>query len=110
MIAGSLKSSAISGGSLGVGSAGMGNPSPKTAKLEFKNVMAEANKQQGPGKKDLHAELTQLQQRIERGDKIDSRELILYQIKAGQFGLEVELVSKVAEAGLSTARKFQSQQ
>ncbi len=36
------------------------------------------------------------------------QELILYQIKSQQFGLRVELVSKVAESAASTFKKLQN--
>ena len=53
--------------------------------------------------------MNQLTERVLRGDKLNSRELLLYQVKAGQFGMHVELISKVAESGSASVRKLQNQ-
>ena len=55
----------------------------------------------------LHQELTKVGQAIAGGRDLSARELLLYQVRAGQLGLRVELVSKVAESGLQTVRKLQ---
>jgi len=49
-------------------------------------------------------------ERLLRGGAISARELIAYQIKAGEFGLHVELISKVADGVLSTVRRLQNSQ
>ena len=59
---------------------------------------------------DVYQEITQLQQAILKGEKISAQQLIYYQIKAGQFNLQVELISKVSDAALTTLRKFQNSQ
>lgn len=43
-----------------------------------------------------------------KGFKISPQELIVYQVRAGQFGLRVELLSKLAESAMSSIRKFQN--
>ena len=57
---------------------------------------------------DLHRQMAQLQHKVEAGYNFAPRELLLYQIKASQLHLQVELVSKAAESLLATARKFQN--
>jgi len=64
----------------------------------------------GLGKTDFHKEMATLQHSLKGGKHLAPRELLLYQIKAGQFGLRVELVSKLAESAVSTLRKFQGNQ
>lgn len=59
---------------------------------------------------DLHRDINTLKADLMAGRKIAPAELLLYQIKVGQFGLRVELLSKVAEGFLSTVRKFQQGQ
>lgn len=56
------------------------------------------------------AELGQMKAKALQGAKLSARDLILYQIKAAEFGLGVELVSKVAESVSVTVRKFQNNQ
>jgi len=45
---------------------------------------------------------------VASGHNFVPRELLLYQIKASQLHLQVELVSKAAESMLATVRKFQN--
>ena len=56
---------------------------------------------------DLHQELLQVRSKLINGAEFSPRELLLYQIRAGEFGLQVEMVSKLSEAAMSTVRKFQ---
>ncbi|NLF24907.1 MAG: hypothetical protein GX589_04520 [Deltaproteobacteria bacterium] len=56
----------------------------------------------------LHQQIVQLQHRVASGHNFVPRELLLYQIKASQLHLQVELVSKAAESMLATVRKFQN--
>ena len=58
----------------------------------------------------LHGQVQDMQTKIAAGTRIDLREMISYQIKAGQLGLHVELISKVAESVLTTVRKLQTNQ
>lgn len=60
--------------------------------------------------KDFHAELQGLYQRMEAGQKLQPQELLVYQIKAGEYHLKVELVSKAGEAVQGTLRRFQNGQ
>ncbi len=68
--------------------------------------------QTAPGVFDLqvHNELLQVERSVAGGKGVPLAELIHIQIKAGQFGLRVELLSKVAESGTTTLRKLQSGQ
>jgi len=56
----------------------------------------------------LHTQLVQLQHKVAGGAPFTPRDLLLYQIRAGQLHLQVELVSKAAESMLATVRKFQN--
>lgn len=58
----------------------------------------------------LHGDILAFEQRIRGGESLSTGDLILYQIKAGRFGLGVELVSRMAEGVMSTIRKFQQGQ
>ena len=58
----------------------------------------------------LHTEIQAIEQRIKSGPVLSPQELISYQIKAGRFGLSVEMVSKLAEGMMATMRKFQQGQ
>ena len=53
-------------------------------------------------------ELGELQNKILSSKVISPQELLLYQVKASQFGLGVELVSKIAESFSVSVRKFQN--
>ena len=75
----------------------------------FKQILSNVTESK-PDQKNVFQEITELQQKLISGNKIPPKELLLYQIKAGQFGLRVELVSKVADSALSTARKLQGSQ
>jgi hypothetical protein len=57
-------------------------------------------------KSDLYADLSKIGQL----SNIPSNKLLSYQIKANQFHLQVEMLSKVAESALATARKLQQNQ
>lgn len=54
--------------------------------------------------------LNEQRQRLLSGAKLSPQELITYQIRAGEFGLQVEFVSKVADGILQTARRLQNPQ
>ena len=53
-------------------------------------------------------QLQKIEAGIMRGQKLSAPELLVYQIKAGQFGLRVELVSKLAESLAGSWRRLQS--
>ena len=71
-------------------------------KLSFKDVAKEIAKS-----RDLHQELVSLQEGILSGRKFTPQELLLYQIKASEFGMEVEMISKLGETLTSTLRRFE---
>lgn len=56
-----------------------------------------------------HEEILQFQNRALQGEGLSPRELLLYQVKAGEFNMRVELVSKAAESLLGTVKKLQNQ-
>lgn len=51
--------------------------------------------------------LENLQQQLINAPELNPRQLLLYQIKVGQLGLRVELISKLAESATATVRKLQ---
>lgn len=55
-------------------------------------------------------ELQQIGQKLTANHSFSPRELLLYQIKASDYHLRVELVAKTAESMLGTVRKFQNSQ
>ena len=57
-----------------------------------------------------HQEIGLLQKEIMAGKNFTARDLLLYQIKVGRFGLQVELLSKVAEGMMTAVRKLQGGQ
>ena len=57
----------------------------------------------------LHEQLSSLQKSVLNGKLFSPQELLKFQIQAGQFGLRVELISRVAESASATIRKFQQQ-
>lgn len=78
----------------------------------FQEIMGQvsADKTQAAGKPDFHQDLVQMQKDVMSGKELSMRDLFRYQIKAGQFHLRVELLSKAAEGMLASVRKFQSGQ
>ncbi|MCB0330296.1 MAG: hypothetical protein KDD70_11540 [Bdellovibrionales bacterium] len=50
-----------------------------------------------------------LTERVTSGAQMKPRELLMFQIRAGEYGMTVELVSKVAESGSSSLRRLQNQ-
>ena len=58
----------------------------------------------------VHHDIQKLQAELVKGTTIPARDLLLYQMKLGFFNQRVELVSKLAESGMATMRKFQNQQ
>ena len=59
---------------------------------------------------DIYSEIQNMQKNLLNGKEFSGKDLIMYQIKAGQFNLRVELLSKVAEGMISSFRKFQNPQ
>ena len=71
----------------------------------FHSVISMGADKKDPGS--IHEELVKLSHSIQSGKDISAKELLFYQIKAGQFGLQVELLSKVGESLSSTVRKLE---
>lgn len=100
----------IPGGNGGVntqnlgGSAGTGGLGQKPS---FQEVLNEKSSQRIP--EDPFKAMEQLSAQLVAGKEIGSRDLLLYQIRAGQFGARVELVSRVAESMSASLRKLQNQ-
>ena len=59
---------------------------------------------------DLHLELERMRERLLTARSFTPQELLAWQIRAGQFGLRVELISKVAEGIMGAARRLQNPQ
>ncbi len=74
------------------------------SKVSFKDVM---NRVDGGTLGKLQQELNTFTQGVMNGKVFSPKDLIVYQIKAGQFGLGVELVSKLAESVSSTVKKLE---
>ena len=75
---------------------------------EFKEVMQQVRDRSSIS--DFHKDLQGLYQRLESGKAPAPHELLAYQMKASEFHLWIELVSKTAESGLTALRKFQGTQ
>lgn len=58
----------------------------------------------------LNAELSAFQQKVIQGQSFNAKELLYYQVRAGQFGLYVELYSKLADSMLAVTRRLQNPQ
>lgn len=58
---------------------------------------------------DLHREIVLNRTQALGGATFNARELLAYQIKAGELSLRVEMLSKVADSLTGTIRKLQSQ-
>ena len=71
------------------------NPTPG---VSFKEIMAGG----------LEEELKNIQGQLANGHNFSPKELLLYQVKASQFGLRVELVSRVAESLVAVTKKLQT--
>ncbi len=76
------------------------------SKESFSGVMSRVSENLGD-MQSVQKELKAFTEGIVSGKAYSPRELLLYQIKASQFGLGVELVSKVGESASSTLRKLE---
>ena len=83
--------------------------SPKTPTFNFSQELERVRQQAAESKTDPYIELVTLQEKIIGAKQLSSQELLYYQIRASQFGMRVELLSKVGESALATVRKFQQQ-
>ena len=74
---------------------------------QFSNVLQEARNEKvwsGLISSESFRDLRNLQNKILHSQLISPKDLILYQIKSSQFGLGIELVSKVAESVSASIR------
>lgn len=55
----------------------------------------------------LHQQLLKASERLTRGERLTTQELLLTQIRAQALGVQVELLSKAAESGLSVVKRLQ---
>lgn len=56
-----------------------------------------------------HQELVKLENRLLNSPQLSAKELLGLQLRVGAYGIRIELLSKLAESGLSTIRKFEQQ-
>ena len=105
---------AVSMASLNIPSIGSGMssaPAQAVGGKSFKEFLTElAGNKNLTGGLDMQADMNKIQTALAEGKSLPTTDLLFYQIKAGQFGLRVELLSKFAEAMSSTVKKFQSGQ
>jgi len=80
-------------------------PTSTSGGRSFKDVVQKL--ENGP---DMHKEIINLQKGLMEGREFSPRELLVYQIKASQYHMRVELVTKLAESALATTKKFQTGQ
>ncbi|NDC38453.1 MAG: hypothetical protein EBZ48_10425, partial [Proteobacteria bacterium] len=59
---------------------------------------------------DSFGELRKLEQAVLSGKKFSPEELLTFQLKATDAHLRVEMLSKVAESAISTAKRLQNPQ
>ena len=59
---------------------------------------------------DIPQTLQAFEQAVKRGEPISTQQLLVWQVQASRFGVQVELVSKVVEGGLSGLRRLQQSQ
>lgn len=86
---------------------------PKSNQPSFKDAMHKVGLKEIQSQvlgQDLHKDIIAVQRSLESGRSMPMQDLVLYQIKAGQFNLRVELISKMGESVMSTLRKFQQGQ
>lgn len=78
---------------------------------DFGQVLAQIRQdtQSAQVSRDPFAAMRELTQKIESGTSISSKELLLYQIRAGEYGMRVELVSKLADSANSSLKRLQNQ-
>ncbi len=82
---------------------------PAEGHISFKEVLAGVNSAMQESS-DIFGSIRQFQSTVMSGRKISPKELLVFQIRASQFGVHVELLSKVAESGLSSLRRLQQTQ
>lgn len=57
-----------------------------------------------------HQELTVMQEKLSSATQLSPRELLFYQMRVGEFGLRVEMISKMSESAITTVKKLQQTQ
>lgn len=78
--------------------------------LSFSAVMESRRSSESLLATGLHSELAAFTSKALSGAKIPPQELIAFQIRAGEFGMRVEMASKIADSLLHTLRKLQQTQ
>ncbi|MGI6525736.1 MAG: hypothetical protein ACOX2O_10690 [Bdellovibrionota bacterium] len=68
------------------------------------------NQVQQSAQKDFYQEIQGVYQELEKGSSLTPKDLFMYQVKAGNYFLKVELISKAAESASGTFRKLQNGQ
>jgi len=58
----------------------------------------------------LNKSLVDFQNSVVEGRAVSAKEILAYQVRASQFGIQVELLSRAVESGLSLLRKLQQTQ
>ena len=83
----------------------------KVQSVSFQSILGSIRKKfVSANKPDVHLELLTLQKKVMQNQNIPARDLLVYQVKASQLRLKVELTSKVAESMLATTRRLQQGQ
>lgn len=97
-ISAALKSPAIKEINSGVAQLGSQKPSSSFKELLSKSDLL------GSG---AHREMIAFEKQLLSNKKISPRELLMLQMRVGNYGLRIEMVSKLAEAGVAGLRKFE---
>lgn len=77
--------------------------------VSFKEVLAGVDAAMHESS-DIYRSIQQFQSSVIAGREISPKELLVFQMRASQFGVHVELLSKVAESSLSSLRRLQQTQ
>ncbi len=91
---------------INAGKPSVAGPASPGNKVKFDSLMDKLRVKGG----DLHAEMVQFRDKIVQGKEFNHQELLYYQVRAGEFGMKVELYSKLAESLSSTLKRFQQGQ
>jgi len=90
-------------------SQGVGRTKPQSS--SFDTILSQTKAELEPEKiaSDPFVAMRELSSKIESGSPLSSRALLLYQIRAGQYGMRVELLSKIAESANTSLKRLQNQ-
>ena len=81
---------------------GVSNSTPAGSGMSFSQVKSNI-----VGGNDTHSQLIQVQQKVLNGQELSHKELLMYQIKASDFHLQVEMLSKLGEGVTASIKRFQ---